>query len=54
MKQHGVPFTINTDGPEMQRISLKKEYAKLLDNNILTPEEILKCNETATKASFIR
>ena len=54
MKEHGVPFTINTDGPEMQRISLKGEYQKLLDNNILTPEEILKCNEIATKASFIK
>lgn len=53
MKAHGVPFTINTDGPEMQRISLKKEYEKLLDNTILTPEDILKCNDTATKASFI-
>jgi adenosine deaminase len=31
MKQHEVPFTINTDGPEMQRISLKKEYEKLLE-----------------------
>jgi adenosine deaminase len=54
MKSHGVPFTINTDGPEMQRISLKKEYEKLLDNTILTKEDILHCNDVATKASFIQ
>ena len=54
LKEHNVPFTINTDGPEMQRISLRKEYEKLLDNNILTPEDILNCNEIAIQASFIK
>lgn len=53
LKDHGVPFTINTDGPEMQRISLKKEFEKLLDNDILTQEDILKANETAKNVSFI-
>ena len=50
---HHVPFTINTDGPEMQMISLRGEYAMLLENKILTQKELLKTNETATKASFI-
>lgn len=54
MKKYDVPFTINTDGPEMQRISLKGEYEKLLDNNILTEAEIIKANKIATKASFIQ
>lgn len=54
LKEFAVPFTINTDGPEMQRTSLKQEYAKLLDNDILSEEDILKCNEVATKASFIK
>ncbi|MCP5468978.1 MAG: amidohydrolase family protein [Chlamydiales bacterium] len=53
LKEHKVPFTINTDGPEMQKISLKKEFMKLLNENILTPEEILQSNAIATKASFI-
>jgi adenosine deaminase len=53
LKQHQVPFTINTDGPEMQRTSLKQEFEKLLNNNILTPEEIIDVNNRATKASFI-
>lgn len=51
---HRVPFTINTDGPEMQRISLRQEFEKLLRENILTKEEILHANDTATRASFIQ
>lgn len=54
LKSNHVPFTINTDGPEMQRISLRGEYEKLLDSDILTKEDILKCNKIATKASFIK
>jgi adenosine deaminase len=54
LKDNEVPYTINTDGPEMQRISLRHEYAKLIDNNILNSEEILKANTIATKASFIK
>lgn len=53
LKANGVPFTINTDGPEMQRTSLRKEFELLLRNNILTQEDILKANEEATRATFI-
>lgn len=53
MLEHNVPFTINTDGPEMQRTSLKKEFEKLLENNILSKQQILEANKRATKASFI-
>ncbi len=53
LKQHSVPFTINTDGPEMQRISLREEYRRLIVNNILTEEDLLRVNEIARKASFI-
>jgi len=53
LKNHHVPFTINTDGPEMHRISLRGEYELLLKNNILTKEDLLKANDIATKASFI-
>ena len=54
LKKHKVPFTINTDGPEMQRISLRGEYEKLLDNRILTQKEILRANVIASNASFIK
>ncbi|MGA8164914.1 MAG: hypothetical protein WB791_07825 [Waddliaceae bacterium] len=53
LKEHKVPFTINTDGPEMQKISLRKEFEKLLKENILTQEDILHANKVAAEASFI-
>jgi adenosine deaminase len=52
--ENGIQFTINTDGPALLNTTLKEEYEKLLENNILSPEQLLKCNEIATKASFIK
>ena len=54
LKEYKVPFTINTDGPEMQMISLRKEYEKLLVNNILTQKELLAANELAHESTFIK
>jgi adenosine deaminase len=53
LKENGVLFTINTDGPEMQLITLRKEFEKLLRENILTEEDLLKANRIATERSFI-
>lgn len=53
LKANKVLFTINTDGPEMQKISMKTEYALLLENKILTEAEILACNELAQQKTFI-
>lgn len=54
LKEYNVPFTINTDGPEMQLISLRKEFEKLLREEILTEEDLLKANKIAGEASFIQ
>lgn len=54
LKKHKVPFTINTDGPEMLQTDLINEYQLLLDNNILTQEDLQNCSATAKKASFIK
>jgi len=51
---HHVPFTINTDGPEMNRTSLRREFMMLLEHGILTKGEIVQANERATNASFIK
>lgn len=53
LKQNKVSFCINTDGPEMQRVSLKEEYRRLIDYQVLTQKELLKANQTAFKSSFI-
>jgi adenosine deaminase len=50
---NGVPFTISTDGPEMNGTSLRKEFKLLLENNILTQEEIRAANTLAHEVSFI-
>lgn len=54
LKENHVPFTVNTDGPEMQCISLRGEYQKLLENGILNEEDILRANDIASQASFIK
>lgn len=53
-KEHNVLFTINTDGPEMQLITLRKVFTKLYLEKVLTKEDLLKANEVAGKASFIK
>jgi len=52
--EHHVPFTINTDGPEMNRTSLRREFMMLREHDILTEEEILDANRIATEATFIK
>lgn len=53
-KQFGVPFTINTDGPEMLKTNLIKEFQLLLDHKILTLEDLQVASKTARNASFIK
>lgn len=50
----GVKITINTDGPEMYKTNVMKEEDFLLENNILTEEELEICRKNAFKASFIQ
>lgn len=53
-KDHNVLFTINTDGPEMQLITLRKVFTKLYLEKVLTAEDLLKANDVAKHASFIK
>lgn len=52
-KERKIPFTINTDGPYLLDTSLAEECTKLLDANILTPEELKETFRVARQASFI-
>lgn len=54
LKSFNVPFTINTDGPEMLKTNLIGEYKILLEKGILSVEDLLKATETAKKATFIK
>ena len=52
-KEKKIPFTINTDGPYLLDISLASESTLLLDNEVLTQDEVHECFRVAREASFI-
>lgn len=54
LKQSNVAFTINTDWPAVLAISVRDEFAKLLDKQVITEADILKANDTAKHATFIK
>ncbi|OGG29182.1 hypothetical protein A3A63_03150 [Candidatus Gottesmanbacteria bacterium RIFCSPLOWO2_01_FULL_46_9] len=53
LKTHDVPFTINSDGPELLGTNVKEEFERLVDKGILTPEDVVACTKRAKEASFI-
>ena len=52
-KEHGVAFTIATDGPEMMRTHLRDELELLERIGALTREELEQANRRGHEASFI-
>src|SRR3954467_1823342 len=50
---HGVPFTIATDGPEMMRTHLRDEFELLLRIGALSDDELASANERGHDASFV-
>lgn len=53
-REFHVSFTINTDGPEMLKTNLVAEYQLLLNNNIISREELVASLQIAKRASFIQ
>ena len=53
LRTHGVPITINTDGPEMLITNLVREYQFLLAAGIFSDDDIRHCNAIARAASFV-
>ena len=52
--EHGVAFTIATDGPEMMRTHLRDELELLERIGALTVEQLREANQRGHEASFIR
>ena len=53
LESYKVPFTINTDWPEMiEDAHLYKQFEMLLKKKTLTPEQLKKCNAIAFDAAF--
>jgi adenosine deaminase len=51
--EHGVLFSIATDGPEMMRTHLRDEFDLLLRIGALTQEELEEANARGHEASFV-
>lgn len=54
LKKHSVPFTINSDGPELLGTNVKEEFEHLVAKEILTPEDVSEITKTAKEVSFVR
>jgi adenosine deaminase len=52
--EHGVQFTIATDGPEMMRTHLRDELDLLRRIGALDEEELAEANRRGHEASFVR
>ena len=52
--EHGVAFTIATDGPEMMRTHLRDELELLLRIGALDEDELREANARGHEASFVR
>ena len=52
--EHGVAFTIATDGPEMMRTHLRDEFELLLRIGALDEDELAEANRRGHEASFVR
>jgi adenosine deaminase len=53
-KEHGVEFTIATDGPEMMRTHLRDELELLERIGAFTAGELADANRRGHEASFIK
>jgi adenosine deaminase len=51
--EHGVPFTIATDGPEMMRTHLRDEFELLLKIGAVDEEQLGEANRRGHEASFV-
>ena len=52
--EHGVPFTVATDGPEMMRTHLRDEFALLRRIGALDDDQLAEANRRAHEATFVQ
>jgi adenosine deaminase len=53
-RKNKVRFSINTDGPEMLRTTLREELKAAVRSGLVSKEELAQCGEWAREASFVR
>lgn len=52
--EHGVLFSISTDGPEMLQTNVANEFELLVNGGFLSPEEAAAANRCAHDATFVQ
>lgn len=53
-RKHKVRFSLNTDGPEMLRTTLREELRQAVQRSFVTKAELQQCGRWALEASFVR
>ena len=53
-RKHKVRFSLNTDGPEMLRTTLRDELRAAVRSAFVTKDELKQCGQWALEASFVR
>jgi adenosine deaminase len=53
LKDHHVPFTINSDGPELLGTNVREEFERLIERGIFTSKDVVACTKRAKKVTFI-
>jgi hypothetical protein len=48
-----VPFTINSDGPELLGTNVREEFERLIERGIFTSKDVVACTKRAKKVTFI-
>jgi adenosine deaminase len=54
LKEYGIKYTLNTDGPEMLRTNLRGEIDFLLRRRVVDEADILSSNRVAFGSSFVK
>jgi len=52
-KDYGILVTVSTDDPGLIGITLNDQYEQIVENGLLTLEELEECNRVAYRASFL-
>jgi len=53
LKDFGIMVTVSTDDPGLIGITLNEQYQQIVENGLLTVEELEECNRVAYRCSFL-
>lgn len=54
LRSHDVAITINADAPVFLETNVAKEFQLLIDNDVISPDDVITITQFAKEASFIK